>query len=109
MALLVVAPDGEPAGFAEATLRADYVNGCKSSPVAFLEGLYVRPDCRKRGAARLLCQAVEDWAIELGCTELASDTWLDNVGSQRMHEALRFEETERVVYFRKPFAPPPRL
>jgi aminoglycoside 6'-N-acetyltransferase I len=27
--------------FAEATLRRDYVNGCSTSPVGFLEGVYV--------------------------------------------------------------------
>ena len=46
--------------FAEATVRRDYVNGCNSSPVGFLEGLYVEPRYRKRGLARLLCSAVED-------------------------------------------------
>jgi len=36
-------------GFAEASLRQDYVNGCKTSPVVFLEGIYVRPDCQGSG------------------------------------------------------------
>jgi hypothetical protein len=40
---------GEPAGFAEASLRHDYVNGCDTSPVAFLEGIYVAPAMRRRG------------------------------------------------------------
>jgi len=100
---------GQPAaGFAEATLRRDYVNGCTTSPVAFLEGIYVRPGHRRRGIARLLCQAVADWATEQGCTEFASDTELHNTDSQRMHRALGFEETERVVYFRKLLARPNR-
>ncbi len=88
-------------GFAEATLRRDYVNGCTSSPVAFLEGIYVSPDWRKRGVARLLCRAVEKWAFRRGCSELASDTDLLNTASQLMHVALGFAETERVVFFRK--------
>jgi aminoglycoside 6'-N-acetyltransferase I len=91
-------------GFAEATLRQDWVNGCATSPVVFLEGLYVVPACRRRGAARLLCQAVEHWARELGCSEVGSDTYLDYVESQRMHEALGFEEMERVVCYRKVIA-----
>src|SRR5262245_36144489 len=41
-------------GFAEATLRTDYVNGCETSPVAFFEGIFVQEDWRKRGIARLL-------------------------------------------------------
>ncbi|MFC0010706.1 aminoglycoside 6'-N-acetyltransferase [Devosia nitrariae] len=92
---------GVALGFAEAALRHDYVNGCKTSPVAFLEGIYVRPDTRGRGVARKLVAAVEAWAAGLGCTEFASDAALDNVQSHAMHKALGFTETQRVVYFRK--------
>jgi len=62
--------------FAEATMRHDYVNGSGTSPFAFLEGIYVHPQWRNRGLARLLCNAVEDWAVGLGCTEFASDVEL---------------------------------
>lgn len=40
---LAVAESGTASGFVEASLRTDYVNGTESSPVAFLEGLYVEP------------------------------------------------------------------
>jgi len=93
--------DAATVGFAEATVRVDYVNGCSTSPVAFLEGIYVRPEWRRRGAARLLCRAVETWASEQGCRELASDTEIDNETSQAMHEALGFSESERVVCYHK--------
>jgi len=105
-ALIARDPRGDVVGFAEAALRHDYVNGCLTSPVAFLEGIYVRPSHRKQGIARLLCRAVEDWAIGLGCAELASDVEIHNLASQSMHLAVGFEETERVVYYRK--ALPPR-
>jgi aminoglycoside 6'-N-acetyltransferase I len=101
IAFLARSPDGTAVGFAEATLRHDYVNGCTTSPVAFLEGIFVHPDHRKRGIARLLVQAIEDWAAGLGCLEFASDAELHNSVSHRMHATLGFEETERVVYFRK--------
>jgi aminoglycoside 6'-N-acetyltransferase I len=70
--------------------------------VAFLEGIFVEPEHRNRGLARLLCRAVETWARRLRCSEFASDVLLENTASQGMHKALGFEETERVVYFRKP-------
>jgi aminoglycoside 6'-N-acetyltransferase I len=92
---------GSIAGFAEARLRRDYVNGCETTPVAFLEGIYVQPQWRRQGIARLLCERVEQWAKGLGVSELASDALLDNTGSQAMHTRLGFEETERVVYYRK--------
>jgi len=99
---LAYGADGRAAGFVEASLRTDYVNGTNSSPVAFLEGLYVAPAYRRQGVGRLLVAAVASWARERGCSELASDAPLDNAVSHAMHAALGFEETERVVYFRKP-------
>jgi len=93
--------DGQAAGFAEAALRTDYVNGTETSPVAFLEGIYVEPLHRRRGWGRALVGAVAAWAGSLGCRELASDALLENEASHLMHRALGFEETERVVFFRK--------
>ncbi|QSX78416.1 aminoglycoside 6'-N-acetyltransferase [Agrilutibacter solisilvae] len=97
--------DARTLGFAEATLRSDYVNGCESSPVGFLEGWYVLPDARSRGIGRALVAAVEDWARQRGCTELASDAPLENVDAQRAHQACGFDEAERVIYFHKRLAP----
>jgi aminoglycoside 6'-N-acetyltransferase I len=77
------------------------VNGCSSSPVAFLEGLYVREPARRHGVGRGLVAAVELWARERGCTQLAPDALLVNAVSQKAHRALGFAETERVVYSRK--------
>lgn len=88
-------------GFAEASLRHDYVNGCETSPVAFLEGIYVAAANRRQGVAKALCVAVEEWGRNQGCVEFASDTSLDNDVSRLLHAALGFEETQRVVFFRK--------
>ena len=95
---------GSAIGFAEATLRRDYVNGTASSPVGFLEGWYVAAEWRGRGVGRALVAAVERWSQERGCSELASDAMLDNAGSHAAHAACGFEETDRVVYFRKSLA-----
>jgi aminoglycoside 6'-N-acetyltransferase I len=104
VAFLLRDDGGAPIAMAEATLRHDYVNGCSTSPVAFLEGIYVRPAWRREGAARLLCRAVEAWGRERGCREFASDALIDNEVSHRMHRALGFEERERVVCYCKPIA-----
>ncbi len=93
--------DGTTLGFAEVSVRHDYVNGCITSPVAFLEGIYVLPAARRSGVGRALVAAVEQWAKDKGYSELASDALIENGQSQMMHAALDFEETERVVYFRK--------
>jgi aminoglycoside 6'-N-acetyltransferase I len=101
VAFLAIDDDARIRGFAEAALRRDYVNGCETSPVAFLEGIYVRPHARGGGVGRELSSTVEAWGREKGCAELASDVLLENASSQRFHYAIGFEETERVVYFRK--------
>ncbi|MGF6765967.1 aminoglycoside 6'-N-acetyltransferase I [Paraburkholderia sp. GAS33] len=93
--------EGDPVGFAEATVRHDYVNGCKTSPVLFLEGIYVIPVARRQGIAKALCAAVGQWGLAHACTEFASDTPVDNIDGQALHRALGFDETERVVFFLK--------
>jgi aminoglycoside 6'-N-acetyltransferase I len=89
----------QPVGFIEGSIRGDYVNGTESSPVGFVEGVFVAPAWRRRGIARQLYAAIGDWARARGCRELASDALLENEASQRAHRALGFRETERVVYF----------
>jgi aminoglycoside 6'-N-acetyltransferase I len=69
---LAIGDDGSATGFVEASKRVDYVNGTDSSPVAFLEGLYVEPAARRKGVARILVTSVETWATAQGCSELAS-------------------------------------
>jgi aminoglycoside 6'-N-acetyltransferase I len=99
--LMIYDANRVPIGFIEGSIRADYVNGTESSPVGFVEGVYVTPEWRRKGVARLLFAAIADWASARGCRELASDALLENVASQRAHVALGFRETERVVYFVK--------
>jgi aminoglycoside 6'-N-acetyltransferase I len=36
-----------------------------------------------------------------GCVEMASDTWVDNEVSQRVHAALGYEVVDRCVHYRK--------
>jgi aminoglycoside 6'-N-acetyltransferase I len=91
-------------GFIEVAVRTDYVNGTDFSPVAFLEGIYVVPEARRRGTARALVAAAERWAINKGCREFASDAAIENELSHTMHRALGFEETKRAVFFRKALA-----
>ena len=94
--------DGRAIAFAEASLRHDYVNGCDTSPVCFLEGIFVRSGARRSGLAAALVDEVRRWGHGMGCTEMASDADIANVQSHAFHAAIGFVETERVVYFRKP-------
>ena len=93
--------DGDLVGFLEADLRS-HADGCDPQrPVGYVEGWYVVENSRNRGVARKLLAAAEDWARSQGCVEMASDTWIDNEVSQRVHESLGYEVVDRCVHYRK--------
>ena len=93
----------EPAAiaFADAAIRHDYVNGCQTTPVVFIEGIYVEPQWCLKKCAKKLIRAIEQWGKAYGCTEIASYAELDNVSSHKMHQKLGFKVTEKVVFFQK--------
>ena len=62
-------------GFVSFSVRA-WAEGCESSPVPYIEGWWVAPNLRRSGEGRAL-------------------------GSLRAHEALGFEPTLRLQFFRK--------
>ena len=101
-AIFLFRTGGEAAGFAQCQLRHDYVEGTETSPVGYLEEIYVREKYRKQGIARRLLNACEAWSREHGCTEFGSDCELTNTVSQEFHQAVGFEEANRLVaYVRK--------
>jgi aminoglycoside 6'-N-acetyltransferase I len=94
------AEDGALVGMLELSLRS-YADGCDGSPVPYIEGWYVVPEARRQGIGGALVKAAEQWAIEHGHHEMASDALLANTISHRAHAALGFMEVERAVRFRK--------
>ena len=104
-AVFVCASDGVHAGFADVSLRRDYVPGVTSFPVGYVEGIYVKPAYRRKGVATRLIQLGEAWALERGCQQMASDTWLWNTLSQEFHTRIGFHETERDVFYLKRIDP----
>jgi len=89
-------------GFLEVGLRS-YAEGCDPShALGYVEGWYVSENHRHQGIGAALLQAAENWARAQGCKEIASDSQLTNLASQKVHEALGFEVVERSVNYRKP-------
>ncbi len=99
--MVIFACDGDrPIGLTEARIR-DYGEGCETSPVGYLEGWFVQEEYRGKRIAGMMTQAAENWISEKGCTEVASDTWLDNESSIRAHVNMGYYEVERLVHFVK--------
>jgi aminoglycoside 6'-N-acetyltransferase I len=88
-------PGGGLCGFVEAPIRP-WAIGCESQPVR-----YVDPDMRRHGVGRALVEAAEAWARARGCRQMASDAELWNEVSHQAHGSLGYEETARLVLFKK--------
>jgi 8-oxo-dGTP pyrophosphatase MutT (NUDIX family)/GNAT superfamily N-acetyltransferase len=100
---LAFSPDGSLVGFLEVSLRT-WAEGCRSSPVGYLEGWYVEDNWRRQGVGGGLVHSGEAWARERGCREMGSDTQTDNSVSWIAHTRLGYREVGRTVNFRKSLA-----
>jgi aminoglycoside 6'-N-acetyltransferase I len=88
-------------GFIEVSLRRDYVEGTSTSPVGYIEGVYVEPGFRRQGVACKLVRRAEAWARAKGCAEMAADTEIGNRTSIAFHKKIRYREANRIVCFIK--------
>ncbi len=86
-------------GLVELSSR-NIVDGCLSSPVAYLEGLYLKPEYREKGLGKEVIKIILNWCREEGFSELATDTELTNIKAQNFYKTIGFQETDRVVEFR---------
>lgn len=90
-----------PVGFAQCQLRHDYVEGTSTTPVGYLEGIFVKESYRNKGYAKELLVECEAWAKRNGCCEFASDCEIDNDNSFKFHKAMNFTEANRIICFTK--------
>ena len=95
----VVNESGSVLGLVELSAR-NIVDGCLSSPVAYLEGLYLKPRFQNKGIGKEIIKLVLNWCKKHGFSELATDTELANTGAQKFYKTVGFEEVDRVVSFR---------
>jgi aminoglycoside 6'-N-acetyltransferase I len=62
IAFLARGDDGNVVGFAEVSLRHDFVNGCETSPALFLEGIFVRPPFRNKASLKRSASQLQNGA-----------------------------------------------
>ena len=91
----------QPIGFAQCQLRHDYVEGTDSSPVGYLEGIFIKEQYRGRGYAKALLKRCEQWAAQKGCSEFASDCQITNSQSINFHMHTGFKQAAKIVCFTK--------
>lgn len=91
--------DEKAVGFVNISVRNDYVEGCSSNGVGYIEGIYVCEPYRKNKIAYELIQKAVSFFKQLGLTEIGSDTEIENEMSQIFHKSIGFKEVGRNVHF----------
>jgi aminoglycoside 6'-N-acetyltransferase I len=91
---------GEAVGFIECSIR-DKAPACETDRIGYIEGWYVASAFRKTGVGRRLVEKGEQWARDMGCTEMASDTTSNYPVSPAAHNALGYQEVKSKFYYRK--------
>ena len=100
-AVFIMTDDNKAVGFAQCGLRHDYVEGTESSPVGYLEGIFVEEPYRKQGCAKQLLARCEEWARGKGCSEFGSDCEINNEISRQFHLGAGFRVANRIICFTK--------
>ena len=90
-----------PLGFVNIAVRNDYVEGSKTNPVGYIEGIYVRKEYRKKGVAKQLIKESEKWFIKKGVKEMGSDAEINNTVSHAFHKSFGFKKGETLIHYIK--------
>lgn len=72
--------------------------GGEKPDVAWLGAMWISPDVRGRGGARLLCEACIGWAEERGAKQLLLTVVVGNDVARRAYTAAGFEIQERATH-----------
>lgn len=89
--------DGQVVGWAHGRYRWEVV----VEPLVQLEGLVVEASCRGQGLGRRLLEAVEAWARERGCAEIALRSNIIREQAHGFYGRLGYEMYKTSFNFRK--------
>jgi aminoglycoside 6'-N-acetyltransferase I len=70
--MIVETEDHRAIALLELSIRLD-IPGLEGQPVGYVEGLYIKPEARRRDLGRRLLHASREWAREQKCLAFASD------------------------------------
>jgi len=90
----------EAVAMLELSMR-NYVDGCLGGPVGYVEGIYLKPGIRGTGNGRRLIEFAANWFRSRGCRDMAADAELDNTAAQEFLSRTGFDETYRIVEFKR--------
>ena len=89
----IVEDHNQPIGFLEAAIHQHAHK--QFGQAGYIEGWFVKDLYRMRGYGKFLIEAAEKWTVEMGYSQIASDTENFNVGSIVAHGKLGYIEQFR--------------
>ena len=92
--------DNKAVGLLTCSIKREYVAGCNTNKVAYLEGLYVLPEYRRQKIGSKLLDHFKLWAKNKGCKEMASDIEIENDISLQFHKKNGFEVVETTIHLK---------
>lgn len=97
--IFIYVNEGNAIGFINLSIRNDYVEGCQSNGVGYIEGIYVCEPFRRNKIAYQLVEEGMRFFKKIGLTEIGSDTEVENVMSQIFHKSIGFKEVSTIKHY----------
>jgi ribosomal protein S18 acetylase RimI-like enzyme len=91
-----LSPGGERAGYAFATTKHDYFT---RTAHAHVEVIAVTPEAERRGVARTLMDAIEEWARRRGYRHVTLNVFDRNTRAKALYDGLGYEA--ETIHYRK--------
>ena len=91
-----LSPGGERAGYVFATTKHDYFTRAAH---AHVEVIAVTPDAERRGVARALMDAIEEWARRRGYRHVTLNVFDRNTRAKALYDSLGYEV--ETLHYRK--------
>ena len=97
--VLLAKLDEEYIGFIHMSIRSGFVEGANTTPVGYVEGIYVKPDFRRKGVAKELYHAGLKWLKSKKCTEIGADIDINNDLCPDFYTGMGFKEVNRIISY----------
>ena len=91
--------DEEYIGFIHLSIRSGFVEGADTTPVGYVEGIYVKPDFRRKGVAKELYHAGLEWLKSKKCTQISGDIWINDNMCPDFYVGMGFKEVNRIICY----------
>ncbi|MDR7870695.1 MAG: GNAT family N-acetyltransferase [Tissierellaceae bacterium] len=97
--VLLAKSDEDYIGFIHMSIRNGFVEGADTSPVGYVEGIYVKPDFRRKGVAKELYHAGLEWLRSKKCTQIGADIGIDSNMCPDFYLDIGFKEANRIICY----------